>query len=126
MCASQRDQAGHLGRGWSDCVGFVVMCQLQTVHCVAVVSSLSLISSPQIQPSEGAAAQTTLAANTGVLARPSAQAGVRVGDRAGDGDWDWDRDGAGCTRGLGAGGHSCAGAPCVRLASVYSLRPHAP
>ncbi|XP_040908158.1 syntaphilin [Toxotes jaculatrix] len=57
-----------------------------------------------IQPSEGAAAQTPLAANTSVLARAGAQAGARVRD---------DRASGHC-----AGGHSCARAPCVRSSAV--------
>lgn len=91
--------------------GLVVVLVLLVWLYVATDSSicscgvlLSFISFSQIQPSEGAASQTPLAANTGVLARPGAQAGV------GDGD--------GCTRGHGTGGHSCARAPCVRLTSV--------
>lgn len=71
---------------------------------VVVVSSLSLIYFPQIQPSEGAAAQTSLAANTGVLARAGTQAGVWVGDC--------------CASRHSTSGHSCARAPCVRHTSV--------
>lgn len=72
---------------------------------------LSLVSFPQIQPSEGAAAQTPLAANTGILARPGAQAGVRDGD--------------GCAGGHGTSGHSCACPPCVRLTLVTVSDKHA-
>jgi len=66
---------------------------------------LSLISPlSQIQPSEGAAAQTPLAANTGVLSRAGAQAGFGVGDSH--------------SSGHGTSGNSGACAPCVRHTSV--------
>lgn len=83
------------------CVGHIeidtLLCTSQDVWLVVVMVSwcvatdrsicscgvlLFLVSSPQIQPPEGAAAQTPFAANIGVLARPGAQAGVR--DRDGD------------------------------------------
>lgn len=114
MCGSQTDKCL---LNWSQDVWLVVVVVLLVWWYVATDASicscgvlLSFVSFPQIQPSEGAAAQTPLAANTGVLARPGAQAGVGVGDRDGDRD--------GCTRGHGAGGHSCARAPCVRLTLV--------
>lgn len=68
---------------------------------------LSFVFFSQIQPPEGTAAQTPLAANTGVLARPRAQAGIR--------------DGGGCTRGHGTSGCSCVCPPCVRLTPVTVL-----
>lgn len=107
MCGSQTDKCPpELKPTCLVVVVLLVRCSYGSICGCGVL--LSLVSFPQIQPSEGAAAQTPLAANTGVLARPSAQAGVRVGDR--------DRDS--CARGHSAGGHSCAHAPCVRLTSV--------
>ena len=70
---------------------------------------VSLVSPPQIQPSEGSAAQTPLAANTGVLALAGAQAGDGVGDDCPSGY---------CTGGYGTSGHSCARASFVRLITV--------
>lgn len=106
MCGSQTDKSPPTEAKVGGCSGFIGM-----VIYVATDGSicscgvlLSLVSFPQIQPSEGAAAQTPLAANTGLHACPGAQAGVRDGD--------------GCTRGHGTGGHSCARPPCVRLTSV--------
>lgn len=73
----------------------------QQPQCEAMVSSSLISPLPQIQPSEGAAAQTPLAANTGVLTRAGGfQAGIGIGDE--------------CSRGHCAGGHSSACAPCVR------------
>lgn len=86
--------------GFGGCTGFlaIVMCSHRSICSCGIL--LSLVSFPQIQPSEGAAAQTALAANTGLLARAGAQAGGRVGDD--------------CASGHGGGCHSCARAPCVR------------
>lgn len=78
---------------------------IATVHSFCSCGVLlSLVSFPQIQPSEGAAAQMPLAANTDILAHPGAQAGVRDGDS--------------CTGGHSTSGHSCACPPCVRLTLV--------
>lgn len=74
-----------------------------TDESVSVVSSFSS-PLPQIQPSEGAAAQTPLAASCGVLARAGAQAGIGVGD--------------GGIRSHVAGGCSGACTPCVRHTSM--------
>lgn len=118
MCRSQTDKCPpklKLRRLVSGCSGFIGVVIYYTNGSICSCGVLlSLVSFPQIQPTEGVAAQTPLAANTGVLARPGAQAGIGVGDR----DGDRNREGDGCASGHGTGGHSCASAPCVRLTSV--------